>query len=120
MNCDGYEFENLECTKFEKNGNGINFFFGSSMPFLEEIDENVLYIALFELATLYEEFKKTGRTESFEEYPKFSDRAGTANLKWCCKQLLKIIKNIIFFLIFSTEYDIIFLKIRENAMNHLD
>ena len=39
---------------------------------------------------------------------------------WCCKQLLKIIKNIIFFLIFSTEYDIIFLKIRENAMNHLD
>ena len=38
----------------------------------------------------------------------------------CCKQLLKIIKNIIFFLIFSTEYDIIFLKIRENAMNHLD
>ena len=37
-----------------------------------------------------------------------------------CKQLLKIIKNIIFFLIFSTEYDIIFLKIRENAMNHLD
>lgn len=53
------------------------------MPFLEEIDENVLYIALFELATLYEEFKKTGRTESFEEYPKFSDRAGTANLKWC-------------------------------------
>ena len=55
--CDGYEFENLECTKFEKNGNGINFFFGSSMPFLEEIDKNVLYIALFELATLYDALK---------------------------------------------------------------
>ena len=81
--CDGYEFERLECTKFERNGNGINFFFGSNMPFLEEIDENALYIALFELAVLYEEFKKTGKTESFEEYPKFSDRAGTANLKWC-------------------------------------
>lgn len=81
--CDGYEFENLECTKFEKNGNGINFFFGSSMPFLEEIDENVLYIALFELAKLYEEFKETGKTESFEKYSEFSDRAGTADLKWC-------------------------------------
>ena len=81
--CEGPEFENLECTKFEKNENGINFFFGSSMPFLEEIDENALYIALFELAVLYEEFKKTGKTESFEEYPKFSDRAGTVDLKWC-------------------------------------
>ena len=61
--CDGYEFERLECTKFERNGNGINFFFGSNMPFLEEIDENVLYIALFELAKLYEEFKETEKTE---------------------------------------------------------
>lgn len=81
--CDGYEFERLECTKFEKNGNRINFFFGNNMPFLEEIDENVLSIALFELAKLYEEFKKTGKTGSFEEYSEFSDRAGTANLKWC-------------------------------------
>ena len=39
---------------------------------------------------------------------------------WCCKQLQEIIKNIIFFLIFSAEYDIIFLKIRKIAMNHLD
>ena len=38
----------------------------------------------------------------------------------CCKQLQEIIKNIIFFLIFSAEYDIIFLKIRKIAMNHLD
>lgn len=81
--CDGYEFETLDCTKFEKNGNGINFFFGSNMPFLEEINENVLYIALFELAKLYEEFKETGKTENFEEYSEFYDRAGTVNLKWC-------------------------------------
>ena len=53
------------------------------MPLLEEIDENALYIALFELAVLYEEFKKTGKTESFEEYSEFSDRAGTVNLNWC-------------------------------------
>lgn len=81
--CDGYEFERLECTKFEKNENGINFFFGNNMPFLEEIDENALYVALFELAVLYEEFKKTGKTENFEEYSEFYDRAGTVNLKWC-------------------------------------
>ena len=81
--CDGYEFERLECTKFEKSGNGINFFFNNNMPFLEEIDENVLYVALFELAKLYEEFKENGKTGNFEEYSEFSDRVGTANLKWC-------------------------------------
>ena len=81
--CDGYEFERLECTKFEKKGNGINFFFNNNMPFLEEIDENTLYIALFELAKLYEEFKETEKTGNFEEYSEFSERAGSADLKWC-------------------------------------
>ena len=38
----------------------------------------------------------------------------------CCKQLQEIIKNIIFFLLFISEYDIIFLKIRKIVMNHLD
>ena len=53
----------------------------------------------------------------------FDKKTGKNNkvpLKMCCKQLREIIKNIIFFLIFSAEYDIIFLKIREIAMNHLD